>query len=329
MYHHDTTITERSRTCGSTHDVAINRELIQDTTCLTVGEQLCSYREGYFIGVVRGHTVVHHCHEGLVEEFLRDNLAALEGCALDILVRLSVATADALKLLTNHRSSSSSIDITHEDDSHVLGAIPCLVEVDKTAQAGVFQVLGKTYDGTTVGSTLEGFAKEEVRQVATHVVLVHVVLLIYSLELSLEATENGVNKTLAVELKPLLELCGRECVVIYSLVITCTCVEALTTHTVNQQSKLVGSSILCSLNRKTVDFQSDSILLLTGLGQCHLVIFCYNLLVERFLLLPVKTTYSLCTLEHNVLEVVSQTGVLGGIIDRAYVEGHHTIYIGL
>ena len=53
------------------------------------------------------------------------------------------------------------------------------------------------------------------------------------------------------------------------------------------------------------------------------------LLVEGLLLRAIEPACRLRTLEHHMFEVVSQTGVLGRVVDCSDIESNHTVYIGL
>ena len=98
-------------------------------------------------------------------------------------------------------------------------------------------------------------------------------------------------------------------------VIRSVCVHALCTDEVEQVEELLGRGYLRLAHGALVDLRSQ-ILTNHGVGGfCVLVVQSNDRVVDGLFCCPVKRTDALCALEQHVLQIVSQTGVLLGLID--------------
>ena len=326
--HDDTGVAHGVLSGTYAHDVTVELQLVEDTGLLRVGEQFAADLQRYFVLVVRGYTVVDEGQHGVVVY-----LGALLGAAFELGHGLFLAVdfgpaGDTLEFLANQGDSRLGVDVTHEDNRHVLRAVPGVVELDELAQLGVLQVLGQTDDGAGIGVGAEGLLVDELAQARTAVVVVHVVLLIYGLELGLESAEHGIDEALGVNLEPLLELRRGERVVILGLVEARAGVQPFAAHVVDELRKLVADSILGSFASKFVDLQVYGVTLGLVGRSGTLIILGDDFLVDRFLFFPIEGVDCLGAFEHDVFEVVGQTGILYRVVDRAHFEGYHTEYIG-
>ena len=190
-------------------------------------------------------------------------------------------------------------------------------------------MLRQTDDIALVRVTLVQFAHEEVANLRLHVVLVHVVLLEHVLELSLESTEDRLVQTIGEDGQPFEHLVSGEMVVVASHVIRGEGIHIRSTDTVEEGKEILGGRVLRCLEAGAVDTGDERVALYGIRGLRVLVIETDDLLVERFLFLPIQRTDTLRTLEEHVLQVVRETGTLGRFVDSSGANGYVTLYVRL
>ena len=112
-------------------------------------------------------------------------------------------------------------------------------------------------------------------------------------------------------------------------VITGSRVESFSTDELNEVRELVRSVILRRQPTLLVDLELDSLTLIGISGHGERVIESNNMLVVRFLLLPIECANRLGTLEEHMLEVVGKARSRGRFINRPCAGDGSTEHIGL
>ena len=101
------------------------------------------------------------------------------------------------------------------------------------------------------------------------------------------------------------------------IVVACCCIHAFGTDTFHQTGIFGWQADLASLQSEFVDFLVQGIFLYRiGLGS-PLVILGDDFLVDRLFFRPVEGTDIVCSLEHDVLQVMGKSGVFFRLVDGA------------
>ena len=145
----------------------------------------------------------------------------------------------------------------------------------------------------------------------------NVVLLIDSLQLGMEAANHHILEAVGLHLCPVLNLVRGNVLYIAGHVVRGEGIRALATDGSHQFVVLIGNEVLgCELR----DAVYLVVLLLTcclvGYGSVFFVALLY-LVQQGGLCIGVCSAELLCTLEHEVLQVVCQTSCLGRVVLRA------------
>ena len=212
--------------------------------------------------------------------------------------------------LCNHRLRALGIEVTHNDERHVVWHIPCVVELNQARQTRVLEVLRQTDHVTLVRRTFVHILHQFLLCLRRRFVGVHVVLLKHVLQLSLERTEHRINQTVGEDRQPAVHLCCWERVVVRREVIGRVSVHTLGTDEVQHVEEIFGRRDLRFTHGAFVDLRSELLTYFRIGGIAVLVVERDDRVIDRFLFLPVKGADTLCALEEHMLQIVCQTGVL-------------------
>ena len=212
--------------------------------------------------------------------------------------------------LGDHRFGGLGIEVTDDDERHVIRHVPGVVELNQTRETRVLEVLGQTDHVTLVRRTFVDILHELFLRLGRGVVGVHIVLLKHVLQLRLESTEDRVDETIGEDRQPAIHLCSREGVVVRRKVKRRISVHTLGTDEIEHVEEIFGRRDLRLTHGALVDLGGE---LLTDfrIGSIAvLVVQSDDRVIDRFLFLPVEGADTLCALEEHVLQIVRQTGVL-------------------
>ena len=174
-----------------------------------------------FFFVVRRNSIVNEGQHRIIENFRALFRATFE-LADGFLFPMYLGSAgNSFEFIANHRYCLFGVDVTYQNDRHILRAIPCIIEIDQFTQLGIFQVFGETDNGTGIRVISECLFIDELSHSRSAVVFIHVVLFVCGFQFGLEAPEYGVYKTFGIDFEPFFELRGREGIVIFRLVVAC------------------------------------------------------------------------------------------------------------
>ena len=143
-----------------------------------------------------------------------------------------------------------------------------------------------------------------------------VILLVHGLQLGMETTDDHVLETVTLDLRPVLNLVRGDILRIAGHIVRGVGIRTLCTNGCHQLVVLIGDEVLRSNLTHRVNLMIG---LLTGLGVGQLPISLVTLLnfsEQGGLCLWVVRTKLLRTLEHQVLQVVSQTCGLRWVVLR-------------
>ena len=156
-----------------------------------------------------------------------------------------------------------------------------------------------------------------------------VVLLVDSLQLGMEATDNHVLKTVCLDLCPVLYLIGRNVLDIACNIVRGVSIGSLSTDGRHQLVVLVGDEVLGSQLTDAVNLMV-SLATLFRIRQCAiLLITSLDIGQQRSLGSSIGDTKLISTLKHQVLQIVRQTCRLGRIVLRACAYSNIGIQTGL
>ena len=166
----------------------------------------------------------------------------------------------------------------------------------------------------TIGMVGEQRCVHRLIDLATVVGERHILLLVNGFELGVETANHNILETIRLDFEPILNLVRGNVLDINGHIVACIGVGALSTDRSHQLVVLVGNSQLRCLVADRVDTLVESLALSLVIGLAINLEQLLNLVEQRLLGLVVLRTELLRTLEHQVLEVVSQTGCLGGVV---------------
>ena len=229
--------------------------------------------------------------------------------------------------LGDHRFGGLGIEVSDDDERHVVRHVPGVVELNQTTQTRVLEVLGQTDDVTLVRRTFVDILHELFLRLGRGVVGVHIVLLKHVLQLRLESTEDRVDETIGEDRQPAVHLCSREGVVVRRKVKRRISVHTLGTDEIEHVEEIFGRRDLRFTHGALVDLGSE---LLTDfrIGSIAvLVVQSDDRVIDRFLFLPIKCANTLRTLEEHMLQVVRESGVLGRFVHSSGANYYIARYI--
>ena len=131
---------------------------------------------------------------------------------------------------------------------------------------------------------------------------------------SVETANHYVLKAVSLDFEPILNLIRGDVLNVHGHIVTRVSVGALRADRCHQLVVLVGNSQLRRLVADRVDTLVESLALSLVLGLAIDLEELLDLIEHRFLGSVILRTERLRTLEHQVLEVVSQTGGLRGVV---------------
>ena len=166
----------------------------------------------------------------------------------------------------------------------------------------------------TIGVVGEQRCVHRLINLATVVGERHILLLVDGFELGVETANHNIFETIRLDFEPILNLVRGNVLDINGHIVTRISVGALSTDRSHQLVVLVGNSQLRRLVADRVDTLVESLALSLVLGLAIDLEQLLNLVEQRLLGLVVLRAELLRTLEHQVLEVVSQTGCLGRVV---------------
>ena len=229
-----------------TRYLTVHRDTVKQTRVRAVVQK--RYHE-----LQRQRVIVGNLHTIVCPADLRIVTNLVLVVARHLCLRITLALGQVFRLQTTeglryHRLRALRVEVAHEDKRHVVGHIPCVVEINQFAQTWVLQVLGQTNHIALVGAAGVQLAEQLLTDMRLHIVLVHVVLLKHILQLRLESTEDGVNQTVGEDGQPLVHVRRGERVVVASHVVRREGIHTRGADTVHQDEEVLASSILRCLN---------------------------------------------------------------------------------
>ena len=222
-----------------------------------------------------------------------------------------VARYPFAEILIDDGDGLFGVEVASHTYCYIIGAIPFVEVVLDVYYRRVLQVLlcadGGLRSVWVVGPQHLAYGVEEFPLVGTES---DVVFLIHSLQFGMEAADYHVLEAVGLNLSPVLHLVGGYVLGVASNVVAGVCVRAFRTDGCHQFVVLVGDEILCRQLRDAVNLV---VFLLAQFGVFDEAVFLVSLLYlveQRSLSLGVVSAELLGALEHQVLQIVSQTSCL-------------------
>ena len=150
----------------------------------------------------------------------------------------------------------------------------------------------------------------------------HILFLVDGLQLGMEAAEHGLDKAVGLDTSPVVYLIGGYILDIAGDVLRCIGIGAVGANGRHKFVVLVGNGYERSLIAYRVYLMVDGGTLCAVGGLTIDLEKVLDLVQQRFLGFVVRGSEIGRSLEHQVLEVVCQTGCLGGIVFAAYAHGN-------
>ena len=143
-----------------------------------------------------------------------------------------------------------------------------------------------------------------------------IVFLIHSLQLCMETADHHVLETVGLDFRPVLYLVRWDVLCIASHIVGSICVSPLCTDGCHQLVVLVGDEVLCCELAYRVNLMVGLLALLRIGHQAVLLVALLDILQERSLCLGIIGPELLGALEHQVLQIVSKSRSLSGVVLR-------------
>ena len=272
-----------------------------------------------------------HDHElGLVAQDVLllgggDRLFGFYGMGRQVLVGLPVA-----EVFLDDLDHFVRVEVAGEADRHVVRNVVGVLLLADGLQGRVLQVVLRADDRLrAVRVVREEKGVEGVERFLAVVGQAHVLFLVHGLQLGVEPAEDAVHEAVGLDLRPVLDLVGRDFLHVAGYVVGRVGVGAPGADDGHQFVIFVRNRDLGRLVADGVDFMVDRQPLLgIGLGAVHFK-QAVDGLEHRLFGRVVLGTETLGALEHHVLEVVGETGIVGGIVLAARADGHVGLDAGL
>ena len=207
------------------------------------------------------------------------------------------------------------VEVACHTDSHIVGYIPLSEIILDIGNRRVLQVVLRTDGGLcTVGVRWGQLLAQSTENLVAIVGQIEIILLIDGLQLGVEPTNHHVLETVGLNLRPVLNLVAGDILRIAGDVVGRKGVGTLSTDGCHQLVVLVGDEVLCCQLRDRVNLVVG---LLTGcrVGQLAVDLVALFYLVEQGSLCSgVVGTKLLSTFEHQMLQIVGQTGSLCRVV---------------
>ena len=230
-------VTARVQERISLAHVTLGVDLVEET-CLAVVKEVANKLQYILILVTLFDTLIDPSHLRVITEvvvLLSGQFDRRIGRTCRQFFRLQTSES-----LSDHRLGGLGIEVSDDDERHVVRYVPCVVELNQTRETRVLEVLGQTDDVTLVRRTFVDILHKLLLRLGRRVVGVHVVLLEHVLQLCLESTEDRVDETVGEDRQPAVHLCSRERVVVRREVVRRIGVHALSTDEVEHVEEILG-----------------------------------------------------------------------------------------
>ncbi|CDC95889.1 unknown [Alistipes sp. CAG:268] len=261
---------------------------------------------------VGGLQTVYLAHDGL-----GDRLLGLELELRQVLVGHHVA-----EVLVDRGDHLVGIQVTREADGHVVGHVVGLVVVPDVGDRRILQVLLRPEHGLrAVGMVGEERGIEGLPYLAAVLCERHVLLLVDGLQLGVEPADHGIAETVGLDLRPVLDLVRGDVLDVDGHVLRRIGVGAVGADGGHQLVVFVRDrdfrGFVADRVDAVVDRRTLGLVRRLTVGLEELL----DLIEQRFLGFVVRGTEVRRTLEHEVFEVVGQTGGLGRVVLAADADG--------
>ena len=260
------------------------------------------------VGRFKAEDVLHH-RGG-------DGIFRLECHLLEVRVGFELA-----EILVDDLDGFVGVEVAGEADGHVVGHVPFIVILLHVGDRRVLEVVAPADDGGVVRVFREQGGEGRFLDFLLVHHRVHVVLLVDGLQLGVEAAENDVLEAVGLDLGPVLQLVGRNVLGIAGHVVAGVGIGAATADGRHRLVVLVGDEDLGGFIRNGVDLVIDGFALF-GIGGLAIDLEEFlDLVEERFFLRIVRRSELFRALEHQVFEIVGETGGLLRVVLAADLHG--------
>ena len=209
------------------------------------------------------------------------------------------------------------VKVASHTDGYIVGNVPVVEVVLDIGDGRILQVLLRTDSGLcAIGVGWGELLAQCTPYLVAIVGQIHVILLIDSLQLCVETTDDHVLETVGLDLGPVFDLVRGYVLGIAGDIVRCEGVGALSTDGCHQFVVLVGNEVLGCHLRHAVDFVVG---LLAGCGVCQLsvgLVTGFDLVEQRSFSLIIVCAKLFAALEHQVLQVVCQACCFGWVVLR-------------
>ena len=222
------------------------------------------------------------------------------------------------------------VEISGQADGHVIGHVVRVFLVTDGLQGRILEVILRADDCLRpIRMADKEHAVQGVDGLFTVVGQAHILFLIHGLQFRMETAENAVHEAVGLDFGPVFHLVGRNFLHVTGDVVGGEGVGALGADDGHQLVVFVGDGNLGSLQAHGVN------LLVHGFPLCRVrqaaihLIQGVNLGQQRFFGLIILGAELLGSLEHHVLQVVGQAGVVGRIVLSSSMHGDVGLDTGL
>ena len=224
------------------------------------------------------------------------------------LLRL-VAAADAPEGALQQRLQPVEVNVSRQYQAHVAADIVFVEEVHHLSQTGILEVLRAADDLVGIGIAAAELLDHLEERGLYRVVGSAVLLFVNGLKFALEQAEHRIDHAVAVQFGPLLDVLGGEGIVVISIIVRCTGVEAGAAEAGDQARELVGDGEVGGFLAQAVNLFLDSLaVVVVGEGGETVIAECDG--VQPDLLgLVIHGAELFRALEEQMLEIMGEARV--------------------
>ena len=229
----------------------------------------------------------------------------------------------ASKVFLDHRHHFIRLEIARKADGHVVRHIPLVVVVLDIDDGRILEVFLRTESGLcTIRMVREQRACDRFKQLASVLCRVHVAFFVYGFQLGVESADYQTLETVCLNLRPVFNLVAWDVFHIASHIITGIGIGSFGTDSPHQLVVFIRNEISGRFVGKAVYHAVNGLAFsLIGSLAIHFELF-FDGIEKRFFHFVVHGSILLGTLEHEVFQVMRQTGSFGRVVLATYTNGN-------
>ena len=229
----------------------------------------------------------------------------------------------ASKVFLDNRHHFIRFKITRKADGHVIGHIPLVVVVLDIDDGRILQVFLRTDSGLcSIRMVREEGRHERFKQLASVLCRIHVAFFVNGFQFGVESADHQILETVRLNLRPVFNLVAWDIFHIAGHIIAGIGIGSFGTDSPHQLVVFIRNKISGRFVRKAVYHPINGLASsLVGRLPIHLEL-CFDGIEKRLFRFVIHRSILLCTLEHEMFQIMRQTGCFGRVVLATYTHGN-------